>query len=157
VYKVNTKAKEIVLKQFSSFEFIAEVANYNNTPFPATARLVENSTILIIDYKEFENKFLYHKSVAPYIFKSMAKKVVNLEKIIATNLTMDATQRVAKFIYKNEKCLNCIKHHQIADNLNITSVTFSRILKKFKDENIISNHDNKFIIKNKDLLKKQFS
>ncbi|MEA1956458.1 MAG: Crp/Fnr family transcriptional regulator [Campylobacterota bacterium] len=156
VYKINLKGREIVLKQFSPFEFIAEVSNYNNINFPASAKSIGDSTILVIDYKEFEEQFLYHKDVAPFVLKSMANKVINLEKIISSNLTMDATQRIAKFIYNNEKCLNCAKHHQIADNLNITPVTFSRILKKFKKEEIITLDKNKFIV-NKDLLKKQFS
>ncbi len=156
IYKVNVKGKIIVLNQFFSFEFIAEVSNYNNMKFPATGKSIGNSKVLIIDYRKFEKEFLYHKEIVPYVVKSLASKILTLNNIISSQLTMDATQRVAKFIYNNEKCLSCIKHHKIAENLNITPVTFSRILKTFKDENIIYEEENMLVIK-KDLLKKQFS
>ncbi|SFV75810.1 transcriptional regulator, Crp/Fnr family [hydrothermal vent metagenome] len=156
IYKTNTKGKPIILKQFFSQEFIAEISNFNNIPFPATAKSIGHSKILKIDYKQFKKDFLYHRQIAPYVIKSLSQKILALNDVISTQLTMDATQRVAKFLYKNEKCLMCIKHHQIAENLNITPVTFSRVLKKFKEENIIKEEKNKLSI-DKDKLKKQFS
>jgi len=155
VYKVNSKGKEIILKKFKPFSFIAEVSNYNGINFPASAKATCYSTVLLINYKEFEKKFLFHPTIAPVILKSMANKVMNLEKVISNNLILDASQRVAKFIYDNEECLNKVKHHKIAEYLNITPVTFSRILKRFKDEKIIE-VNNKFTV-NKELLKKEFS
>jgi len=156
VYKVNSKGKEIILKKFKPFSFIAEVSNYNGINFPASAKAASPSSVLLINYKEFEKKFLFHHTIVPVILKSMANKVMNLEKVISNNLILDASQRVAKFIYDNEECLNKIKHHKIAEYLNITPVTFSRILKRFKDEKIIETHNNKFTA-NRELLKKEFS
>ncbi len=156
VYKVNTKGKEIVLKQFSPFSFIAEVSNYNNIKFLASSKSIGNSTVLLIEYEKFEKYFLYHSSIAPIILKSMANKVVILEKIISSNLIMDATQRVANFIYENKKCLNNTKHCKIAESLNISPVTFSRILKKFKEDKIIKCNKHNCIV-DKNLLKKLLS
>lgn len=156
LFKTNSKGKHIILKELFQDEFIAEVSNYNNMKFPATAKSIGNSKVLIIDYRKFEKEFLYHKEIVPYVVKSLASKILTLNNIISSQLTMDATQRVAEFIYNNEKCLTCIKHHKIAENLNITPVTFSRILKTFKDENIIQEEAHNFTIQ-KDLLKKQFS
>ncbi|WOE70206.1 Crp/Fnr family transcriptional regulator [Hydrogenimonas thermophila] len=156
VYKVNSKGKEIILKKFIPFSFIAEVSNYNGINFPASAKATCPSTVLLINFKEFEKKFLFHPTIAPVILKSMANKVMNLEKVISNNLILDASQRVAKFIYDNEECLNKIKHHKIAEYLNITPVTLSRILKRFKDEKLIETHNNKFTA-NRERLKKEFS
>ncbi len=156
VYKVNSKGKEIILKEFKPFSFIAEVSNYNEINFPASAKATCPSTVLLVNFKEFEKKFLFHPTIAPVILKSMANKVMNLEKVISNNLILDASQRVAKYIYDNEECLNEIKHHKIAEYLNITPVTLSRILKRFKDEKLIETLNNKFTI-NKELLKKEFS
>ena len=156
IFKTNAKGKHIILKEFLKDEFIAEVSNYNNMKFPATAKSIGNSKVLIIDYKKFEKEFLYHKEIVPYVVKSLASKILTLNNVISSQLTMDASQRVAEFIYNNEKCLTDLKHHKIAENLNITPVTFSRILKTFKDENIIQEDAHNFTIQ-KDLLKKQFS
>lgn len=156
VYKVNSKGKEIVLKEFLPFSFIAEVSNYNGINFPASAKSIGNSTVLLIEYEKFEKQFLYHPTIAPTVLKSMANKVINLEKVISSNLILDATQRVAKFIYENEKCFNSVKHNKIAENLNITPVTFSRILKKFRDDKIIKLDKESYKI-DKIALKKLFS
>jgi len=156
VYKVNAKNKEIVLKEFLPYSFIAEVSNYNHINFPASAKAIGNATVLRINYKEFEETFLYHPDIAPTIIKSMANKVLSLEKVISSNLVLDATQRVAKFICENEQCFLNAKHHQMAQNLNITPVTFSRILKKFKEDSLLIELQNSYII-DKEALKKLFS
>lgn len=154
VYKVNTKGKEIILKKFPPCSFIAEVSNFSNIEFPASAKSIGTSTILIIDYAQFEEHLLYNQNIASLFLNSMAKKVLNLEKVISENLTMDATQRVAKFLYENERLLLESKHHEIAQKLNITPVTFSRILTKLKQEQIVT-PDNE--IKDKIALKELFS
>ncbi len=153
VFKTDTKGKEIVLKQFTPYSFIAEVSNYAHINFPASSKSIGDSLVLIIDYKKFEEKILYYPSVAPFILKSIVNKVMALEKIISDNLTMNATQRVAKFIYENETYLSTNKHHEIANILNITPVTLSRILRKFKKNQIISLDDH---VLDKNLLKKEF-
>ena len=154
IFKTNIKGKEISLKQFIPFSFIAEISNYNHIKFPASAKTMEDSTILLINYKEFEHNLLYHPSIASIIIESISKKVLTLEKIISENMTMDATQRIAKFIYENEEEFLNKKHHIIANKLNITAVTFSRILKKLKEKGLISLNNH---ILNKNLLKKEFS
>ncbi len=153
VFKTDTKGKEIVLKQFAPYSFVAEVSNYAHINFPASSKSIGDSLVLIIDYKKFEEKILYCSNVAPFILKSIVDKVMYLEKIISDNLIMNATQRVAKFIYENDNCLSTNKHHEIANILNITPVTLSRILRKFKKNQIISSDDH---ILDKDLLKKEF-
>ena len=124
--------------------------------FPASSKSIGDSSVLSINYEKFEKQFLYHPTIVPVVLKSMANKLIVLEKVISSNLTMDATQRVAKFIYENEKSFTTLKYNKIAVDLNITPVTFSRILKKFKDENIIQGDKERIII-DKELLKEHFS
>jgi len=143
-----------MLKKFSPFSFIAEISNYNNMKFPATAKSITKTTILVIDYKEFEKNFLYHPTIIPTILKSVSNKVTTLEKIISENIIMNATQRVAKFIYEEETLFKSCKHHEIATRLNITAVTFSRILKKLRKSSIITLENS---VIDRELLKKEFS
>jgi len=147
VYKTNKKGKILFLTRFLSLSFIAEVSNYTGIDFPASAKSVGEASILVIEYKTFAKKFIHYPKISSMIIKSLANKILNLEKVISSNLVMDAKQRVAKYFYENEECFSCIKHYEIAQNLNITPITFSRILKTFKDENIME--DNKIIDKEK--------
>ncbi len=154
VYKVDNNANEIVLKRFVPFSFIAELANYTNINFPASAKSIDSSTVLVIDYKEYKKYFLYHPSIVPNVIKALTTKILSLEKVISENMTMNATQRVAKFIYEKESIFQNKKKHEVATILNITPVTLSRILKKFKEKKIMDKN-NSLIDKN--LLKKEFS
>jgi len=154
IYKTDINARQIVLKRFEPFSFIAEISNYKNMRFPATAKSIKNTTILVINYKKFEEKFLYHPTIIPKILKSVTDKVVSLEKIISENIVMNATQRVAKFIYEEEFLFQNCKNHEIAERLNITAVTFSRILKKLRENQLITIKNQ---IIDKELLKKEFS
>ncbi|HHD82263.1 MAG TPA: Crp/Fnr family transcriptional regulator [Campylobacterales bacterium] len=156
VFKSHVNGKIVVLKKFAPFEFIAEVSNYKNMPFPASARAKGYAEVLSIDYEKFQNSFLNHPLLVPQILSSMADKIMNLEKIVSSHLVMDATQRVAHYIYEHESEFNTIKHHKIAEKLYITPVTFSRILRKFKEEKIITLTQNGYKIE-RELLKKQLS
>ena len=67
----------------------------------------------------------------------MIKKIKNLERVISSDLVLDAKQRVAKYIYDNPTDFFIQKNTQIAEILNITPETLSRILKAFKELNIV--------------------
>ena len=66
------------------------------------------------------------------------KKIKNLENIISTHLVLDSTERVAKYIYDHEIDFFKTKNIMIAEVLNITPETLSRVLRTFKDQDIIS-------------------
>jgi len=67
----------------------------------------------------------------------LIQKIKNLEQVISTHLVLDARDRIAKFIYDNPEDFFKIKNIEIAKILNVTPETLSRILRKFKNENII--------------------
>jgi len=153
VYKTDFKGNEITLHYFHPVNMIAEVANFEDFPYPATAEFETDGKVLAIDYNRFRNEFLRDPEVAFNVIKSLAYKIRILNDIIIQNLMMDAVARVAKFIDEHEDLFRELKHNKVASLLNITPETFSRILKKFKDQGIIEKRDKELII-HKDKLKK---
>jgi len=153
VYKTDFKGNEITLHYFHPVNMIAEVANFEDFPYPATAEFETDGKVLAIDYGKFRNEFLRDPEVAFNVIKSLAYKIRILNDIIIQNLMMDAVARVAKFIDEHEDLFRELKHNKVASLLNITPETFSRILKKFKDQGIIEKRDKELII-HKDKLKK---
>lgn len=132
VYKHNQKGNDVVMKTFEGVSLIAEIANLEKIPYPSNCMAVENSTILAIDYAKFEEYFLKNIDILLIFVKSLTDKVFNLEKIILSNITLDASSRVAKYLYENEENFYNQSNIAIAKHLNITPETFSRVLKKFK-------------------------
>lgn len=137
LYKVSSTDKEIILKYFQSNELIAEVANFEDIPYPATAEAYTNVELIKIDFEKFKDIIYSNPELSFKIQASLIKKIKNLEQVISTHLVLDAKDRIIKFICDNPTDFFKIKNIEIAKILNVTPETLSRILRKLKDENII--------------------
>lgn len=138
VYKCDKAGNEIVLNLFYPTTLIAEIACLEHMPYPATAVFETDGKVISIDFKVFEKEFLMNPEISLLIIKSLTHKIKALDKVITHNLTMDASARVAKFIYENGDLFMKLKQNKIAALLNITPETMSRTMKKFKDKNIVN-------------------
>jgi len=142
VYKCNKLGAEIIIHKFEPVSLIAEMALFEGINYPANCASLLDSTICFIDFEKFKSQFLTNPKVSLAIISSLTKKIKNLEETIKVNIIYDATQRVARFLYSHDDILNTQKHVEIAKNLNLTPETFSRVLRKFKDANVLKTEDN---------------
>ncbi|MDD5401394.1 MAG: Crp/Fnr family transcriptional regulator [Sulfurimonas sp.] len=138
LYKTSSSHKEIVLKYFHDNELIGEVANFEGIPYPATAKAYSDVEILKIDFDKLKDIIFSNPNMAFNIQTSLIKKIKNLENIISTNLVLDSRERVAKYIYNHVDDFFETKNIEIAEVLGVSPETLSRILKFFKDNNIIN-------------------
>ena len=138
LYKTSSSHKEIVLKYFHENELIGEVANFENIPYPATAKAYSDVEFLKIDFEKLKEVILLNPSLAFNIQTSLIKKIKNLENIISTNLVLDSKERVAKYIHSHSDDFFETKNIEIAEILGVSPETLSRILKFFKDNEIIN-------------------
>ena len=153
IYKCDPKGNEIVMGKFTSGSMIAEMPCFEHGLFPASARCESEATIIKIDYGAFEKLFLRDPDVSMSILKSMAMKIKHLEFTISQNLAMDATEKTARFIYDNPEQFISLKKKEIANHLNMTPETLSRVVKKFKDAGLLRNEKGTFSILDRDGLK----
>lgn len=144
LYKTSSSHKEIVLKYFHENELIGEVANFEDMPYPATAKAYSDVEILKIDFEKLKEIIFSNPNMAFNIQTSLIKKIKNLENIISTNLVLDSKERVAKYIYNHADDFFETKNIEIAEVLGVSPETLSRILKFFKDHDII-NIKNRYI------------
>lgn len=138
LYKTSSSHKEIVLKYFHGNELIGEVANFEGIAYPATAKAYSDVEILKIDFEKLKEIIFSNPNMAFNIQTSLIKKIKNLENIISTNLVLDSKERVAKYIYNHTEDFFDTKNIEIAEVLGVSPETLSRILKFFKDNNIIN-------------------
>ena len=137
LYKTSSNHKEIVLKYFHENELIGEVANFEHIPYPATAKAYTDVEIIKIDFDKLKEIIYSSPELSFIIQTSLIKKIKNLETIISTNLVLDSKERVAKYIYNHSKDFFTTKNILIAEILSVSPETLSRILKFFKDQDII--------------------
>ena len=153
-YKTSSNNKEIIIKYHYSNEFIAEVANFENIPYPATGKAFTDIEALKIDFKNLKHLLYSDANLALVIQTSLIKKIRNLENLILFDVVLTADERIAKYICDNTKEFFNTKRIIIAEILNITPETLSRRLKLFENDGLI-NYQKKSIDKEK--LKTLFS
>ncbi len=137
LYKHDFRDNEILIHNINAPSFIAEIANYEDTPFPANCSFEVDSEVVLIDYEKFKEKFLHKTEISMLFIKSLTKKIKYLENFIHTNMSIDINAKVAKFIYDNEKVIDTIKQVKIAEILNIREETLSRKITKLIKDGII--------------------
>ena len=152
---MDNKGNELIIHKFFAPSLIAELANFENIPYPASCMMESDGVVLKIEFEKFK-KFIKKGDVCIEILSSLLKKMKFLDSVIQNNLILDTSTRIAKFIYENPETFENLKQHSIAAFLNIKPETLSRKLKKFKDLGIIENRGAKLIIKDREKIKDYF-
>lgn len=137
LYKVTSSEKEIVLKYFHANEFLAEVANFEGMNYPATAQAATEVEILKIDFNALKQVMMEQPEICYGIMTSLVKKIKNLENLVSMHIVLDAQERVAKYIVEHTDDFFKTKNVVIAEMLNISPETLSRILRVFKNDKIV--------------------
>ncbi|NPA03432.1 MAG: Crp/Fnr family transcriptional regulator [Epsilonproteobacteria bacterium] len=156
IFKTDHKGNRVVLHIFYPYSLIAEIANFENIPYPATGEFLTDGKLIHIDYKIFEKEFLKNSEIAFTIIKSLSNKIRHLEHVITNDIILSSTARVAKFIYEHEEEFQKFKKNEVAMLLNITPETLSRIIAKLKKLNILQKEGNIYKVVNKEGLKSLF-
>ncbi len=131
IYKTDLKNNEVIMRRFRAPSLVAEMATFEEIPFPASASFDTDGTVIIIDFQRFKEQFMDKPGVSSSIIKSLSRKIKNLEEVIDLNIVLDTTARLAKYLYEHEAILDELKNYQIAEDLHMTPETLSRTLKKF--------------------------
>lgn len=148
LYKTSSNDKEIILKYFHSNEFIAEVANFENIPYPATAQAFTDTEVLKIDFESLKDIIYSDAKLSFLIQTSLIRKIRNLENLVSLHIVLDSKERIAKYLYEHTEDFFNTKNIIIAEILNISPETLSRMLRVFKNDGLINNK-NKTVDKEK--------
>mgnify|MGYP000330181336 CR=1 FL=1 len=135
VYKHDYKDNEVIIHNLRAPTFIAEIANYEEIPYPANCSFEVDSEVYVIEYNKFKENFLYKPEISMMLIKSLTKKIKALENFINFNITADSNIKITQFLYENEDILSSLRQVKIASILNITPETLSRKISKLKKDN----------------------
>jgi len=147
VYKTDQKNNEIVMHRFQPGSLIAEMAVFEGMPYPASAAFETDGSVIEIDFNKFKNSCLHDPEISLLFFKSLTAKIRYLENVIALNLVLDSTARLAKYICEHPEEVNTLKHYQLASQLHMTPETLSRTFKKFTTLGLVEKDSDGYAIK----------
>ena len=142
IYKVDSKGNEIVLYNFSAPSMIAEMASIENFNFPASCVALEKCNFLLIKKEEFIHLLKSNSDISFHVIKSLTKKIKGMEGLVNRSLIFDATTKVAHYIDERTDDFIDKKSKDVANELNMTPETLSRVLKKLKDLDVLDKDRN---------------
>jgi len=132
ILKNQGNLKQVYIHTMGPGMLIAEVTMFEQMNYPATTEAMHECEILMIDRTKFITKFFNDISLLQAMIKSLSMKVTYLMNSLERETSLGTDLKIAKFIIAHEKIISTIRHKDIAFELNTTSETVSRILKKFK-------------------------
>lgn len=154
LYKTNHKGNQVNLHQFYPVNLVAELANFEAIPYPATAEFVTRGEVMKIKYKSLEKDFFKNPEISLKIIRSLAGKLKIMSEVVTNEIVLTSEAKIAKFLVENGELFGQLKNTQIASILNLTPETLSRTLSRFKQEGYIKTSDkNRVVILDEEYLR----
>jgi CRP-like cAMP-binding protein len=146
VHRVNAIGKEQIIHVFRAGESLAEATLATDTGYPADARAIEPSQVLLIQKTGFLNLLKHQPELALRMLGSMSLHLRVLVGQIEDLTLKDVETRLANWLLKRcpdakSTCPFIVElkmtKRVLAAELGTVSETFSRTLAKFREQNLI--------------------
>lgn len=146
-------------------DFFGEMCILNNKPRSATAEVVEDARLLVIDSQTFETMVRGNAEIAIRIIKNLSARLQDADRQIENLLLRDNTSRIVNTLFKiaseqGEKTPQGIRIHlsqeELAIAAGISVDQVHEILGKLGGARILGIEGNQILIPSLDLLGKYF-
>jgi CRP/FNR family transcriptional regulator len=147
VHRVSSAGKEQVIHVFRAGESFAEATLATDTGYPADARAIESSRVLLVQKQEFIALLRRHPELALRMLGAMSLHLRVLVGRLDDLTLKDVETRLANWLVKRcpdrEGTAPCrveipMAKRVLAAELGTVSETFSRTLAKFREQGLIA-------------------
>lgn len=139
------KDSQTTLHTLSGTCFLAEMPSLTNTPYPATASAIKECEILQINLSTLNAHIMQDGEFALSLINSLCQKIGILERLLKQN-SENIEERLANYLLNNKAALHTLSQRKIANDINTTPQSLSRILKSLKENKIIATSKGKIEI-----------
>jgi CRP/FNR family transcriptional regulator, dissimilatory nitrate respiration regulator len=146
VFKTAASGKEHVLHIVGPGKTFAEVATIGGFPCPANAEAIAPTTCVLLPMEPFRKSLQDDHALCMGLMVGMSNWVKHLIGLMEDIVLRDAAGRLARFLLDSKHGqgdtveLPSLKRH-VANHLNLTSETFSRVLRRFFEAELILDLD----------------
>ena len=158
IFKLDKFDNEIFLYHIYNNSMISELSSIkqNDIYCFSNAEFIEDSVILSIDFKRFQEFFLSKNILTIELMEVLLKKTHQLQCIVNRELVFDATAKVAFMLSQDLEMFNKLKRQEVSFMLHIQPETLSRVLKKLSRNETLEINNSEVKIKNKKALEYVF-
>jgi len=142
---------EIHLNHFKVPQPVAIYAHIQHEPFPATCKFVTDGVMGLLSVEDFESLMSVPEFTSE-LTHYLSSQVMMFSDILHKETHFSCEAKVAHLLLHKANIFQKCKKSEIAQMLNITPETLSRILSKFKKETMITLHKNTLNILNTNAL-----
>jgi CRP/FNR family transcriptional regulator len=142
VFRLGHQGQQHVLHLCGPDQTFAEVAAFGDFPVPASAVAVQDSACLMIPNDLLQRELATNHDLCRQLLVGMSFWVRHFVQLLDDIVLRDATSRIARYL--NDLPTDADGQIQlpapkkdIANHLNLTSETFSRVLRRLSDEEIL--------------------
>ena len=139
--------KETVLAVLPAGEFLGEMSIINNKPRSATARVIEDARVLVIDPKTFEQMLRSNSEIAVRLIKKLAQRLDETGRQIEVLLFRDPNSRVVHYLRQEADRRGQpdatgvrvdISPDDLAEKLGLTDAEVHTVLNRLERSRLIS-------------------
>lgn len=163
-FKVDKNGNEQIMNILHEGEMFPHIGFFDESPYPATAEVIQKAELLLIPINDFENLMLSHPQIAVKMMKIMSQKISTLTQRIQTLISQDILHRVVFSLIRlalesgkqnrNKVFIDIpITNRDFANMIGSTRETVNRVLNQLKKENLIDFNRNGILINDINKLK----
>ena len=138
-YKIDKHENDIFLYYIYKDSLLSEISDINTPTLTSFSNieLLEDSKILSINYKKFNEEFLAKNLLCLEFASEVIKRSQQLQTLVNREFIFDSVAKVAMIISADIEMFNSLKRHDISLMLHIQPATLSRVLTRLKRNKII--------------------
>ena len=153
LYKTSPKGTQVHMHNFAAPEIIALFAAFEKIPFPATCEFLDEGTVGLIPLDKIYS-CMQNVDFSISLVSALSRRMRLLANLLHKETIYTSEAKIADILLHNARVFKRLKNNEIASILNLTPETLSRILSKFKKEQMISIDNHVVCIHNKEALLK---
>ena len=148
VFKVDEAGNEQGICLLKPGDMFPHVGFFDDSPYPATAEVVQESKLLIVRIEDFERFLLGNPKVAMEVMKTMGKKTIELQQRLQELISGDVYKRVTSLLLRFAKESGQVKENgifiampisnkELANMVGTSRESISRALNQFRKLHLI--------------------
>ena len=153
-YKIDKHQNEIFLHYIYPNSLISDISSLKQNELHSFSNitLLEDSQVLSIDYKKFKDSFLDKGVLYSEFTDEIITKSQQLQSLINREFIFNSIAKVAMILSTDLEIFNKLKRSEVSLMLHIQPETLSRVLNRFKRDEIIESKNGKISILDKNSL-----
>ncbi|OUM89876.1 MAG: hypothetical protein BAA03_11655 [Caldibacillus debilis] len=168
IYRTDAKGREQILSVLNEGELFPHTGFFQKISYPGNAVAVQEAELAYFLLEDFETLILKHGELCIRLFRTLEKKIMELQNRLEDQLSNNAYEQVAKLLLRlteqygeslgGEKVRLRIplSHKEMAQIIGTTRETVSRTFSGLKRKNIVFHDDTgAFYIVNREKLAKE--